>query len=217
MLLAKGSTILCSDCNFPYNLKTDFCVGYSCLRCSALMIKNNNEFIRSEKAVPVLEDMSPLKLGSQGVLEGNKFEIIGRIKFNLKGEYKNHWCLLFSNNSWFWLGESYGDYYFIKKEKTPIDPSRFKVRKIGRMIKFPNGIQYEIQYFNEVISYACEGEIPEFPFLKGNFISLELSDKGDRLVFVNVYSANQIDYYLGKYLLFDQLNFTNLRDLNGWK
>ena len=80
-----------------------------CKKCNAVVVNNNTSERKGEFAPPP-EDWSFIKLGSGGEVEGKPFKIVGRVRLQLRNDYKNFWCAEYERGKCLWLVESFASF-----------------------------------------------------------------------------------------------------------
>jgi hypothetical protein len=81
-----------------------------CEYCSTRVLKDADAVKDLGKMSSVLEDYSPIQIGTAGVLGGRPFTVVGRIQLRYSAGMWNEWYLLFDDGKTSWLGDSSGMY-----------------------------------------------------------------------------------------------------------
>jgi hypothetical protein len=81
-----------------------------CEYCSTRVLKDADAVKDLGKMSSVLEDYSPIQIGTAGVLGGRPFTVVGRIQLRYSAGMWNEWYLLFDDGKTSWLGDSSGLY-----------------------------------------------------------------------------------------------------------
>lgn len=79
-----------------------------CDYCKTTVLKDADTVRNYGKMSDVLEDYSPLQIGTSGVFGGRAFSVIGRIQLRYPAGMWNEWYLLFDDGAAAWLGDSSG-------------------------------------------------------------------------------------------------------------
>jgi hypothetical protein len=210
-------TIYCPQCNSALKCLTGFSVCIVCPQCHSVVAREKSTVVNSSVNEAIPEDMSPVAIGTTGKWGDVSFEIVGRIKFVSGKRYNNQWVLSMSDGSYNWLGEGYGFYSLFKKDSLAEIPAKFlKIKKAGEHFSSLSGQTFFVDNILMNKTCFCEGELPEEVLFSKEFISIESSNSKLEVALVNIYSKTEIHYYSGQIVTFDQMNFKNLRDLNGW-
>jgi DNA-directed RNA polymerase subunit M/transcription elongation factor TFIIS len=210
-------TIYCPQCNSTLKCLTNFSICIVCPQCHSVVDREKSTVLNSSVNETIPEDMSPVAIGTTGKWRDGSFEIVGRIKFVSGKRYTNQWVLSMSDGSFNWLGEGYGFYSLFKKDSLSSIPANFlKIKKAGESFKSLSGQTFFVDNILMNKTRYCEGELPEEVLFSREFISIESTNSKLEVALINVYSKTEIHYYSGNIVTFDQMNFKNLRDLNGW-
>ena len=204
----------CPACGAEVLFKSRASVFGVCSFCSSTLVRDDMNIESLGKMTEMPQDMSPLQIGTTGIFEGSKFEVVGRQRIGWESGSWNEWYLYFDSGKDGWLADAQGFYMvsFQMIEQTKIP--KLSSLKIAEPIQL-NGSQYIIDDIHQVACVGSQGELP-VKSLKGrkstsvdlvgpnnSFGNIDYSTEGDRLFF-------------GKYIDFDNLKFMNLREIDGW-
>jgi len=171
------------------------------------------------KTAALVEDGSPLQLGTSGTIDGKTFSIVGRIQYNHGLGFWNEWFLNMAEDAGgpAWLGEASGMYFFTRQKKDAllVEGLKFEDLQAGQGLPVDGKIFYvkDIQTTKVV---SGEGELP-FPFESeyeapvvdlvhedGTFATLDFSETPP-LVFI------------GRAMRFKDLHLVRVRGVYGFK
>jgi hypothetical protein len=158
----------------------------------------------------VVEDASPLQLGSEGRYKGIHFALIGRIQYRYASGAWNEWYCLFDDQRTGWLSDAMGNYLvtFLRRarELPPLE-----ALEPGRDVRL-DGKSYQVANVERAQVIAGQGELP-FKVgagWEGVFVDL----RGDDGAFATIdYSETPPLLFAGAQLSFESFKFQNLRDL----
>jgi hypothetical protein len=182
--------------------------------CSYQKSADTAQFLQQEKAV--LEDMTPLRLGTTGQFEGQTFEVIGRIQYNFEKNYRNLWAVLFTERTYGWIAEAYGDYMMLQRKDFLLNASVIAKLKAGRTLELPDQKSYEVERVDINETIYKEGELPEHNKENTRFTSVELSTANREKALIHLLAHYKTTVYTGLVLTFESFNFKHLRDLRDW-
>ncbi|MFZ6751095.1 DUF4178 domain-containing protein [Undibacterium sp. Ren11W] len=212
-------TVSCPGCGAAVVFRSHASVMAVCEYCKTTVLKDADSVKDFGKMSAVLEDYSPLQIGSSGVFGGRAFDVIGRIQLRYAAGMWNEWYLLFEDGSAAWLGDSSGQ-YTLTTEKTASN-------KLPAFADIVVAQTYEIAGLSylaaEVRIADCIGGQGELPFKVGpgwqakladfrhgsNFLTLDYSDV------VQASDDSKVDQpalYIGKAVTLSELKFQLLRD-----
>jgi hypothetical protein len=166
------------------------------------------------KMAALMEDGSPLQLGSRGEYQGVSFSIVGRIQLRFDRGIWNEWYLTFNDGRDGWLGEAQGTYAVSFHKKTDQDLPEFEQLKPGNKMEL-QGQVFHVQNVEHARCIAGQGELP-FRVNAGYDAPVADLLGADGAFATLDYSEDRPLVFVGEYVEFDDLRFSNLRTLEGW-
>jgi hypothetical protein len=100
--------VSCPSCGAQVNFRSHASVMAVCEYCKTSVLKDADTVKNYGKMSDVLEDYSPVQIGTSGVFGGRGFTVIGRIQLRYSAGMWNEWYLLFDDGAAAWLGDSSG-------------------------------------------------------------------------------------------------------------
>jgi hypothetical protein len=110
-------TVSCPSCGAPVKFRSHAAVMAVCEYCSASVLKDADSVKDIGKMSSVLEDFSPIQIGTAGSIGGGNFNVIGRIQLRYDAGMWNEWYLLFDSGETAWLGDSSGMFTVTRERK----------------------------------------------------------------------------------------------------
>ncbi len=209
----------CPSCGANIDFQSSLSIYAVCKYCQSTVVRHdvNVELIGKMATLP--DDMSPLQIGTTGIYDGVRFEIIGRVKLSWTDGFWNEWFIISDDGKKGWLAEAQG-FFAVSFE---IDQSEFPdLKKLNSGIKDILGdrlkIRNELFKIVDIKEAICVGSEGELPFLapqgrktksidligpNGEFASIEIED-------------NKYRIYVGNYAEWEDLHCSNFRILEGW-
>jgi len=130
-----------------------------CGYCRASVIKDADAVKDLGKISAVLEDFSPIQIGTAGRHGDRGFTVAGRIQLRYQQGMWNEWYLLFDDGSGAWLGDSSGLYTITTvREVAPSLPG-FHDIVVGQRVQI-GAEQYTAAEKREAECIGGEGELP---------------------------------------------------------
>jgi hypothetical protein len=203
----------CPSCGAEVQFKSSISVFSVCEYCRSMIVRHDMDLEALGKMAQLPDDLSPLKIGSRGKYNRTNFEVIGRLKVAWSEGYWNEWFVLFENGRSGWLAEAMGFFMLSAEVKeTGKVPSRKEV-KVGESYELLPQKKFTVHDIKDAECIGSEGELP-FSGLKGRkTVSVDLSDQSGEFANIEYSEQDGTRLYLGKYLDFDSLEWTDLRDL----
>ena len=191
-----GRTARCPSCGAPVEFKSVASILAVCSFCQSTLVRDGKELANLGKMAELIEDRSPLQIGSEGRWKGVHFALIGRIQLRWEQGLWNEWHLLFDDGKSGWLSESGGEYVISEPVWHPQSWPKFTALQVGETLHVGTR-PYTI---TNILSAECVAGAGELPFKvgagypapvvdmrdeAGGFATLDYSDDaGKPLVFV---------------------------------
>jgi DNA-directed RNA polymerase subunit RPC12/RpoP len=202
----------CPSCGAEVEFKSSVSVFSVCGHCRFMLVRHDMDLESLGRMAQLPDDVSPLKIGTRGKYKNTAFEIVGRLKVAWSEGYWNEWFLLFDGGSQGWLAEAMGLFMLsTEAEVTKRVPKLAEVRAAAEYQITPSQ-KFFVDDIKEAACIGSEGELP-FKGLQGRkTTSVDLSNNSGE--FANIeYSEDGAHLYIGRYVDFDNLELSNLRDL----
>ncbi|MET3130197.1 putative RNA-binding Zn-ribbon protein involved in translation (DUF1610 family) [Oxalobacteraceae bacterium GrIS 1.11] len=189
-------TVSCPSCGAEVAFRSHASVMAVCGYCNTTVLKDAEAVKDLGKMSSVLEDYSPLQIGTAGVHGGQHFTVVGRIQLRYAAGMWNEWYLLFDDGSAAWLGDSSGLYTLTTERKVGSALPDWSELKPGQAYS----VAGESYTAAEVRNAECVGGQGELPFRVGagyraqvadlrnraSFLTLDYSDGAQPVVFTGV-------------------------------
>jgi hypothetical protein len=183
--------VACPGCGAPVPFKSAASVLAVCEYCKTTLLKDLGSVRDLGKMSDVLEDYSPLQIGTAGQVAAGSFSLVGRIQYRYTDGYWNEWYALFDDGRTGWLSDASGQYALTFAEKLPAEPPPFERLAPGRPLNLL-GIAFTASDVRRARCTAGQGELPfqvgqgyearVADFRAGDrFLSLDYSDAAPRL------------------------------------
>jgi hypothetical protein len=167
-----------------------------CEFCSASVLKDAGAVKDIGKMSSVLEDFTPIQIGTSGVAGGRQFTVVGRIQLKYDAGMWNEWYLWFDDGVAAWLGDSSGLYTITTARKGDAALPKFDEIEPGKIYSIGSNRCTA----SEKRIAQCVGGQGELPFKVGegyeakvadfrtgaNFVTLDYSDGDVPVVYSGV-------------------------------
>jgi hypothetical protein len=185
-----------------------------CSYCQSTLIRDQNWSVFGKMAV-LPPELTPLQIGTRGVYKGEGFSLIGRQRLQWSDGYWNEWYALFTKGKGAWLAEAQGFYML----SFPLEPlpklPPLSGLKAGDPISLPGRGTFHVDDIKAAKCVASEGELPFAAPARQELLSIEASNgEGEFLAVESIGPSLQV--HLGRYMQFNDFQFTQLRQLDGW-
>jgi Domain of unknown function (DUF4178) len=200
--------ISCPGCGAPVQFKSAASVMVVCEFCKTTLLKDADSVRNLGKMSEVLEDYSPLQIGSSGQYGSRSFSLVGRLQLKYSDGYWNEWYALFDDGSSGWLSDASGQYTlsFLK----PVDATLPLFDKLvpGNILHL-GGNAFAT---SDVRTARCTGGQGELPFKVGPGYEAKVADfrSGDQFLTLD-YSDPDVRAYVGQSVTLDGLKAQLLR------
>lgn len=204
----------CPSCGALVDFKSTASILAICEHCQSTLVRHDINVEDIGKMATLKLDGSPLQLGVRGRYRGITFDVIGRIQLRFDRGMWNEWHLLFDDGRSGWLGEAQGNYAVSFLTTTGADIPAFDQLKAGAQIQL-KGQSFQVQNLESARCISGEGELP---FKVDAGYDAPVADLvGDKNSFATIdYSEEKPLLFIGEYMEFDDLHFSNLRQFDGW-
>lgn len=180
-----------------------------CAFCRSTLVRKGPKLEDIGKMAELLEDASPIKLGTEGVYRGTAFGVVGRIQYRYASGVWNEWYCLYDDGRTGWLSDAMGNYLVTFLRPMPGLP-KLEQLSPGWVLK-AEGKQFEIVNIEHARVVAGAGELPVQVGAGWDAPVVDLrSEQGD---FATIdYSEDPPLFYAGEQVAFETLRLTGLRD-----
>lgn len=181
-----------------------------CEYCKTTILKDADSVKDLGKMSDVLEDYSPIQIGTTGVFGGHGFTVIGRIQLRWSAGLWNEWYILFDDGRASWLSDSSGLYTLTTERGGEAQLPAFGDLVAARSYAI-GGKNYTAA---EIRTADCIGGQGELPFKVGQGWQARVADlrSGTSFLTLDYSDADRPTVYTGQAVRLDQLQCQLLRD-----
>lgn len=205
------SQVACPGCGAPVQFKSAASVMAVCEYCKTTLLKDAGSVRDLGKMSDVLEDYSPLQIGTSGRVASGAFSLVGRIQYQYSDGYWNEWYALFEDGRAAWLSDASGQYALTAAAKLPTPLPPFAELAPGRTFAYAD----RTYTASDVRRARCTAGQGELPFAVGQGYEARVADfrAGERFLSLD-YSAAEVRLYVGVALALDDFKPQLLRDVS---
>ena len=183
-----------------------------CKSCSGIVFEN---VVSDIKPVParVPADWSFVQLNTTGEYDGNTFTVVGRVRLQLRNDYKNFWCCVLRNGKSLWMMDSFASFAVFVPEWEEFKKGNLHA---GALIKINSRLSVIGEYVEKCEGISYEGEIGNWKlFYPGFFFVQGSRNDGETAVFTT--TKGEVVLLRGKKVEVRKLNLKNIIAWNEWK
>lgn len=201
----------CPACGAPVTFKSSASFHGVCGFCRSTLVRHGGDLENLGRMADLIEDASPIRLGTEGSYSGVHFAVVGRIQLRYAAGVWNEWHLLFDNMRSGWLSDANGEYLV-----SFLTPPGVALPDFAALM--PNdelvlaGREFVVTDLEEAQCISGEGELP-FAFGAGypaQLVDLRAAGDGDAAFASIDYSETPPLVFIGESLPFAAFRFANL-------
>lgn len=202
--------VTCPGCGAPIQFKSSASIMAVCEYCRTTVLKDAQSVINLGKMSEVLEDYSPLKIGTSGEFGQRSFTLIGRLQLQYSDGFWNEWYVLFDDGSSGWLSDASGQFTMTFAKSTGAQLPRFEDLIPGRTVPVSG------QMFTacDVRTAQCTAGQGELPFKVGQGYVARVADfrADNRFLTLDYSDESAARLYVGQSVELTELKPQLLRD-----
>lgn len=202
--------VSCPSCGAHVQFKSHASVMAVCEYCKSTLLKEADAVKDIGRMSDVLDDYSPIRIGTAGRFGSRSFTVIGRIQLRYDAGLWNEWYLLFDDGDPAWLSDACGQYTFTVEKQGAVTLPAFDDVHAGSLY----GILGQTWIASDVRTAQCTGGQGELPFKVGQGWVAKVADfrNGRNFLTLDYSDADRPKVYAGQSATPDQLQCQFLRD-----
>lgn len=204
----------CPNCGAEITFRWSSAVQTTCPFCRSILVRHDVDLRR----VGVVSDLPPsasaIQLGTEGKYRGRAFTVVGRIIYAYDRGRWNEWHIRVDDGTSAWLSDALAEYAVSRQFPTPPDVPRPPRLNVGDAFQFDR-TRFTVMTITTASYAGVEGELPFEYWDKSSIVFADLESTGDRFATLD-YSEAEPLLFVGEYQEFDQLELSNLRQIEGW-
>ncbi|AUZ03884.2 MULTISPECIES: DUF4178 domain-containing protein [Vitreoscilla] len=154
----------CPQCGANVEVQSATAVTVVCGSCHSMLVRSGEQLAASGRHSVLLQDFSPLQVGTNGSYKGMLFTLVGRLQVQYEGGSWNEWHALLHDGRSTWLSESADLFVFTELETAAQigELPKFEDIQIGATWFSYGPKSYAVADIREAnrSRYAAEGELP---------------------------------------------------------
>ncbi|WP_229416294.1 DUF4178 domain-containing protein [Pseudoduganella armeniaca] len=200
----------CPSCGAPVRFRSHASVMAVCEYCRAGVLKDTGAVRDLGKIAEVLEDYSPIQLGTSGKWGQRPFTVVGRLQLRYDAGMWSEWHVLFDDGGSGWLGDASGQYTITQARPAGSALPAFDSLAPGRAVTI-DSTRYVAA---DVRTAQCVGGQGELPFIVGAGWQARVADlrAGTTFATLDYSDGDTPQLYVGKAVTLQALQCQLLRD-----
>lgn len=206
----SGLASQCPSCGASVSFRWSGAVQTTCAYCDSILVRHGTDLETVGKVSEPPPTTSPVRLGTEGVYDGRRFTVVGRIVYGYERGGWSEWHLIFDDGSSGWLSDAMLEYSvsFLEEDAGPV-PFEDQVRP-GLRLKILGEV-YEVTDTTPARYLSTEGELPWEYHDREDLTFADLKAPDGRIATLD-YSEDPPLVFAGTYVDFDDLRLENVRD-----
>ena len=200
----------CPSCGAPVEAHSASAVTLVCGYCNSMLVRQDNGVVDSGRDSALLEDFSPLQIGTSGTFVAQRFTLVGRLQMQYDDGAWNEWYALFDDGRAGWLSEA-GDLYVMTTPVEIDNPPKFEDTRAGFSELTFQDKRYIASDVRKISlkRAAAQGELP---FVLKEDTENRVSDWRCENLFITLdYSSETPEAFFGRMVNLDDLKLENTR------
>jgi ribosomal protein S27E len=203
----------CPACGAPIVFKSSASFHGVCEFCRSTVVRRGGNLENLGRMADLIEDASPIQIGTEGQYQGVHFAVIGRIQLRYAAGVWNEWHVLFDDMRGGWLSDANGEYLITFLTPPGAAPPEFSKLMPNDELTLA-GRDFVVTDLEEAMCISGQGELP-FAFGAGypaQLVDLRTTDEAAAAFASIDYSETPPLFFVGESLPFAKFKFANLRD-----
>jgi hypothetical protein len=217
---SPSPSTFCPECGAPAPFRGTT-VTLVCEYCGSTIVRSGVDLQLVGKVSAILDNGSPVLLGSRGRHRGVPFEVIGRLQVAYGRGAWNEWSVAFADGTVGWLADALGEFAIVQPRDAAIVANRVPMHHqlaIGSMLTL-DGVALTVVDKRAASYRGAEGELPFVAVPGATFCSADL--RGERGEYVTLDWGDNGNHqqplpYFGTSSTLAQLGLHPLRRFQGW-
>lgn len=202
----------CPSCGAPVAVHSATAVTLVCDYCQSLLLRHDQTLQDTGRDSALLEDFSPLQVGTTGKLGTLPFTLIGRLQAQYTEGVWNEWHALFADGSTGWLSEAGDLYVFLRPVAAAGNMPAFTEIAAGETVFHYEGKDFIAADVRKISlkRAAAQGELP---FAIPEHMTNRVADFRCENHFLTLdYAQHPPEVFYGHGVTLDGLHLQNTRD-----
>jgi hypothetical protein len=186
-----------------------------CKNCHAIVFANVAGYDAPKPAL-VPDDWSFIQIGTSAEYQKQILNVVGRIRLQLRNDYKNFWCCALDNGSHIWLMESFAS-FAILSSSWHVYNGETRTLQADLSISVSKGVKLVGEYVERCEGISYEGEIGNWKLFYASFFFIQGSNSTNDTAVFTAETGKGIQFLAGKKVEMEDLNLKNILTWDEWK
>jgi hypothetical protein len=185
-------------------------VQTTCPYCTSVLVRTDVDLraVGVESTVP--PTVSPIRLGTRGMVDGRRFQVVGRLVYAYERGRWNEWHLAYEDGSTGWLSDAQAEYAVTAQVPAGALPGLQQL-KPGLAVDAA-GERFVVSVVTRASYAGTEGELPFEQWQGGEMYFVDLRGERDGRFGTIDYSESPPLLYVGRSAEFGELHLSDLRE-----
>ncbi|HUA85958.1 MAG TPA: DUF4178 domain-containing protein [Bryobacteraceae bacterium] len=210
--MTRGAS--CPNCGAPVQFRWSSAVQTACPFCKSILVRSDLELKNVGQVADLPPDPSPIQLLTEGLYQGKKFQVTGRLVYEWEQGGWNEWHIVLADGQSAWLSDAQLQYAVSFVADGGVLPTQDQILR-GKHLAFHN-TDFEVSTLTVATYKGFEGELPFAYYEKSDMLFADLKTSGRAFGTLD-YSDDPPLLYVGEWVEFEELQLKNLRQFEGWK
>ena len=185
-----------------------------CKKCSTIIVDARGSGNKETFTQPP-PDWSFIKIGTTGEIQGQPFKIAGRVRLQLRNDYRNFWCAEYERGKCLWIAESFASFSLFTNTWTEYKKSVSKLRA-GNWIPINENVKLRGEYVEKCEGISIEGEVARWMLFKPGFFVVQSSNKDGTTAIYLIKDKDNVLWILGDKKSPDAFKLSNIVKWDEW-
>lgn len=209
-------TATCPNCGAPIEFLWSSAVQTTCAFCKSILVRHDVDLQKVGEVGDLPPSASPIQVTTQGVYRGRPFTVVGRIVYGYERGGWNEWHLRLDDGASAWLSDAQAEYAVTRQVESPGTLPSASHLHVGQSYAFEKTL-FKVMTLTHAQYRGVEGELPFEYWNKGDILFGDLETTGERFATLDYSDGDDSPtLYIGEYQDFDELQLSNLREIEGW-
>ena len=205
----------CPQCGAKVEFRWSGAVQAVCEFCGSILDRTDLDLKKVGTVADLaMEDASPIQINTEGMFDNKAFVVVGRIIYEYDQGGWNEWHLMYNDGSSGWLSDAQLEWSVTSQYGAKGVPASPHQIKLGQSLQL-GSTEFTVTNFTHAHYKGVEGQLPFEYWDKAKVTFVDLRSHGREFATLD-YSDPQPLLFIGRFVEFEDLRLTNLRQFEGW-